>query len=88
VVVGLSPTVSILILFVFVTDLFFCCPDFSFMSLICPSRFISYPEFFVFVTDLFIRLDIFLFIRQAQRLCATVAASRQLPPLFAQLTYT
>jgi hypothetical protein len=46
------------------------------MSLICPYRF-------VFVTDLFIRLD--FFIRRAQRLCATVAVSRQLPSLFTQL---
>jgi hypothetical protein len=44
------------------------------MSLICPSKFISHPVFFVFVTDLFIRPYIFLFIRRAQRLCATVAA--------------
>jgi hypothetical protein len=29
------------------------------MSLICPFRFISHPDFFVFVTDLFIRPDIF-----------------------------
>jgi hypothetical protein len=69
-----------LILYVFVTDLFFC-QDFSFMSLIYLSRFISHPDFFVFVTDLFIRPD--FFIRRAQRLCATVAARRQLPPLFA-----
>jgi hypothetical protein len=37
----------LILFFVFVTD-FFCCPDFSFMSLICPSRFISYPDFFCF----------------------------------------
>jgi hypothetical protein len=33
-VVGLSPMMGVfLILFVFFTDLFFCCPDFSLMSL-------------------------------------------------------
>jgi hypothetical protein len=54
VVVGSSLAVGVfLILFVFVTYLFFC-QDFSFMSLICPSRFISHPDFFVFVTALFI----------------------------------
>jgi hypothetical protein len=47
--------------FVFVTNLFFCCPYFSFMSLICPFRFIFHLVFFVFVTDLFIHLDIFCF---------------------------
>jgi hypothetical protein len=58
VVVGSSSTMVVfLILFVFVTYLFFCCPDFSFMSLICPSRFISHQVFFV--TDLFIRLEFF-----------------------------
>jgi hypothetical protein len=71
-------------MFLFVTDLFFfqifrlcrCRPDLFLIQIFC------------FLTDLFIRLDIFLFIRQAHRLCTTVATSRQLPPLFAQLTYT
>jgi hypothetical protein len=39
---------------------------------------------FIFVTDLFIRPD--FFIRRAQQLCATVLTSRQLLPLFAELT--
>jgi hypothetical protein len=60
VVVGLSPTVGV---FLSLSLIFFCCPDFLFMSLICPSKFISHPVFFVFVTDLFIHPDIFLFIR-------------------------
>jgi hypothetical protein len=80
-----APRWAFLILFLYLSLIcLFCCPNFSFMSLICPSRFISHPDFFVFVTDLFIR-PIF-FIRRAQRLCATVVASRQLSPLFAQLT--
>jgi hypothetical protein len=46
VVVGSSPMIGMLSYFFFVFDTdFFCCPDFSFMSLICPSRFISYPNF-------------------------------------------
>jgi hypothetical protein len=52
VILGSSPTVDDQYFFVFVTDLFFCCPDFSFMSLICLSRFISHPDFFfVFVIN-------------------------------------
>jgi hypothetical protein len=58
---GSSPMMDIQYFFVFVTNLFFCCPYFSFMSLICPSRFIFHLVFFVFMTDLFIHLDIFCF---------------------------
>jgi hypothetical protein len=43
VVVGLSP--AVIVFFVFVTNLFFCCLYFSFMSLICPPRFISHLDF-------------------------------------------
>jgi hypothetical protein len=60
-VVGSSPWWVFNIFFVFITNLFFYCPYFSFMSLICPSRFISHLDFFVFLTDLFIYLDIFCF---------------------------
>jgi hypothetical protein len=59
-VAGSSPMVDVQYFFVFVTN-FFCCPYFSFMSLICPSRFIFHLVFFVFMTDLFIHLDIFCF---------------------------
>jgi hypothetical protein len=45
VVMGLSPTMGVQYFFVFVTDLFFCCLDFSFMSLICLYRFISHLVF-------------------------------------------
>jgi hypothetical protein len=58
----------VFILFLSVTD-FFCCPDFSFMSLICPSRFISYPDFFVFVTDLFIRPYFFRLLSLRKHTC-------------------
>jgi hypothetical protein len=58
VVVGSSPTVSIFLIPFCLCHLFvfFCCSDFSFMTLIYPSRFISHLDFFfVFVTVLFIR---------------------------------
>jgi hypothetical protein len=48
-VVGSSPMVDVQYFFVFVTNLFFCCPYFSFMSLICPSRFIFHLVFFLFL---------------------------------------
>jgi hypothetical protein len=129
VVVGSSHTVGVFLIHTFCLChwfVFFCCPDFSFMSLICPSRFflflwpiclfvqVFFFVLFVFVTDLFFLLSrffvyvaylsvqiflflwliclfvqvFFLFIRRAQRLCATVATSRQLSPLFAHLTCT
>jgi hypothetical protein len=48
VVVGLSSTVGVfLIFFVFITYLFFCCPYFSLMSLICLSWFISHLVLFL-----------------------------------------
>jgi hypothetical protein len=48
------------------------------------SVLIYFSSSFIFVTDLFIRPD--FFIPRAQQLCATVLTSRQLLPLFAQLT--
>jgi hypothetical protein len=44
-VVGSSPMVDVQYFFVFVTNLFFCCPYFLFMPLICPSRFIFHLVF-------------------------------------------
>jgi hypothetical protein len=58
-VVGSSPMVGVQ--YFLSLSLFFCCPYFSFMSLICPSRFMSCLDFFVFVTDFFIYPDIFCF---------------------------
>jgi hypothetical protein len=51
--------------FVFVTYLFFCCPYFSFMSLICPSWFIFHPILFLWLICLFVQI---FFIRRAQQL--------------------
>jgi hypothetical protein len=81
VVMSLSHTVGVfLILFVFVTDFFFfCCLDFFVYVADLSVQIYFSSSFFVFVTDLFIRPNIFLFIWRAQRLCATVAASHQLP---------
>jgi hypothetical protein len=72
--VGSNKKVGVfLILFFFVTDYFLLSRFFVYVADLSVQIF--------FVTDLFIRPDIFfLFIRRAQRLCATMAASRQLPP--------
>jgi hypothetical protein len=45
---------------------------------------VYFSSSFIFVTDLFIRPD--FFILRAQQMCATVLTSRQLLPLFTQLT--
>jgi hypothetical protein len=72
-----------LILFVFVTYLFFLLSIF-FVYVADLFVLIYFSSSFIFVTDLFIRPN--FFIRRAQQLCATVLTSRQLLPLFAQLT--
>jgi hypothetical protein len=83
-VVGSSPTVCVfLILFVFVTYLFFLLSIF-FVYVADLSVLIYFSSSFIFVTDLFIRPDIF--IRRTQQPCVTVLTSRQLLPLFIQLT--
>jgi hypothetical protein len=64
-------------LFVFLLSIFF-------VYVADLSVLIYFSSSFIFVTDLFIRPD--FFIRRAQQLCATVLTSRQLLPLFAQLT--
>jgi hypothetical protein len=87
VVMGSSPTVGVLI-FLSLLLIYFCCPDFSFMSLIYPSRFISHPYFFCFY-DWFVYSSIYFFVYPAST--AVVCHSGRepsLPPLFAQLTYT
>jgi hypothetical protein len=60
VVVGSSPTVSIFLIPFCLCHLFvfFCCSDFSFMTLIYPSRFISHLDFFCFC-DCFVYLSRF-----------------------------
>jgi hypothetical protein len=68
---GFEPHGGCLILFfVFVTDLFFF-PDFSFMSLICPSRFISHPDFFyIYSKHTLCIVNIHIFIVNRISLCS------------------
>jgi hypothetical protein len=73
VVVGSSPMVDVLILFVFVTYLFFLLSIF-FVYVADLSVLIYFSSSFIFVNDLFIRPD--FFIRRAQQLCARVLTSR------------
>jgi hypothetical protein len=83
VVVGSNPTAGVFNtfclyhLFIFLLSIFF-------VYVANLSVLIYFSSSFIFVTDLFIRPD--FFIRRAQQLCATVLTSRQLLPLFAQLT--
>jgi hypothetical protein len=53
------------------------------MSLICPSKFISHPDFFV--TDLFIRPDFFVYSASTAAVCHSGRKPSTFP-LFAQLT--
>jgi hypothetical protein len=82
VVVGSSPTVGVfntfcLSLICFLLSIFFVYVADLYVL-------IYFSSSFIFVTDLFIHPD--FFIRRAQQLCVTVLTSRQLLPLFAQLT--
>jgi hypothetical protein len=58
-VVGLSSTVGIQYFLSLSLICFFCCQDFSFMLLICPSKFISHLDFFCFC-DGFVYYILFL----------------------------
>jgi hypothetical protein len=67
VVVGSSGGRSILF-FVFVTDLFFFCPDFLFMSLICPSRFFLL-KLIIYAPNIHAEVTVILTWRHISRCC-------------------